>query len=230
MKPINDTDLEQLSAYIDGELSDSERRFFQKRLANDAELRAFCERAWIASTVLKAQPFQLMPANSSEQICTRCTEPVSRFNMPLRLVAAFATLALVTGLGYQLMKPSEQSQTVVLQPPPPVSSDMQAAPVQSVAQNTARPEISQSAVAPSAPINESANSQIVNQDNPAQFALNEATRSKSWPKSNQAMDEYLTRHNQMIGASASNGLVSYAQIIAEPEPSEPSQAAQDQDQ
>ena len=49
MKPITETDLEQLSAYIDGELSDSERRFFQKRLCNDAELRAACERAWIAS-------------------------------------------------------------------------------------------------------------------------------------------------------------------------------------
>ena len=49
MKPITETDLEQLSAYIDGELSDSERRFFQKRLSSDVELRAYCERVWIAS-------------------------------------------------------------------------------------------------------------------------------------------------------------------------------------
>ena len=84
MKPISETDLEQLSAYIDGELSDSERRFFQKRLANDADLRAACERAWIASSVLKSQPMRLMPAGSADSICAQCQPESNAVKAPWR--------------------------------------------------------------------------------------------------------------------------------------------------
>ena len=113
MKPISENDLEQLSAYIDGELSDSERRFFQKRLANDEALRAYCERAWIASSVLKSQPFQLMPADSAGRICARCEAPAGRFKLPVRLVASFSALALVAALGYQLLQPADTAVAVV---------------------------------------------------------------------------------------------------------------------
>jgi hypothetical protein len=58
--------------------------------------------------------------------------------------------------------------------------------------------------------------QLAAQDNPTQFELNETTRSKSWPTSNQDMDGYLARHNEMIGSNANNGLISYAQILTEP--------------
>ena len=45
MKPISETDLEQLSAYIDGELHGSERRFFEKRLTADPALLLGSRRA-----------------------------------------------------------------------------------------------------------------------------------------------------------------------------------------
>lgn len=220
MKPINDSDLEQVSAFIDGELSDSERRFFQKRLCNDAELRAYCERAWIASSVLKSQPFQLMPANSAEKIFAQCDDsPVTeRFKWPLRLVASFGALALVAGLGLQLMKPSAPTNVEVVKNTESTAMPAVIESSQSVA-DARKPE---NAVAGPKPVNASAkrkpvaNAQQVALDNPSQFELNEATRSKSWPTSNQGMDEYLTRHNQMIGSNANNGLVSYAQILTEP--------------
>jgi negative regulator of sigma E activity len=222
MKPINENDLEQVSAFIDGELSDSERRFFQKRLCNDAELRAYCERAWIASSVLKSQPFQLMPINSAEQICQQCEAPATSFKFPLRLVASLGAFALITGLGFQLMKSTEPLDATIVKAPSPVALP---AVVSSTVPNTnnALGEIEQLTHVSTAvkPINSSAlpsatkNIQQVAQDNPSQFELNEVTRSKTWPTSNQDMDEYLARHNQMIGSNANNGLISYAQILTE---------------
>ena len=222
MKPINENDLEQVSAFIDGELSDSERRFFQKRLCNDAQLRAFCERAWIASSVLKSQPFQLMPINSAEQICAQCETPAASFKFPLRLVASFGALALVAGLGLQLMKPSEPSIASLVKKPNSVvvpAEVLTTAPETNNALldleqithvNTTIKQVNSSAL-PSA----AQNTQLATQDNPSQFELNEATRSKTWPASNHDMDEYLARHNQMIGSNANNGLISYAQILSE---------------
>lgn len=222
MKPINENDLEQVSAFIDGELSDSERRFFQKRLCNDAQLRAFCERAWIASSVLKSQPFQLMPINSAEQICAQCETPAASFKFPLRLVASFGALALVAGLGMQLMKPSEPSIASLVKNPNSVvvqAEVLTTAPETNNALldleqithvNTTIKQVNSSALHSAAQ-----NAQLATQDNPSQFELNEATRSKTWPASNQDMDEYLARHNQMIGSNANNGLISYAQILSE---------------
>jgi negative regulator of sigma E activity len=219
MKPINENDLEQVSAFIDGELSDSERRFFQKRLCNDAELREYCERAWIASSVLKSQPFQLMPSNSADQICAKCEAPNTPFKISLRLVASFGALALVAGLGLQLLKPSEPLNIAIEDSSSSAPISAVIASGNSIAVADKPTEISDD----SKPVKVDATStskkaslQFASQDSPAQFELNEATRSKSWPTSNQGMDEYLIRHNQMIGSNANNGLISYAQILTEP--------------
>jgi hypothetical protein len=59
--------------------------------------------------------------------------------------------------------------------------------------------------------------QVVAVDDPSKFELNEATRSKSWPKRDQAMDDYLARHNQMTGSNTGNDLISYAQMLSAPE-------------
>jgi len=216
MKPISETDLEQLSAYIDGELSDSERRFFQKRLANDTDLRAACERAWIASSVLKSQPMRLMPAGSAESLCAQCQPESNAVKAPWRLVASFAALALVAGLAYQLMPGSEA----------PAAGDpmiAQKAPVPSPAPNAtelAPASVQKASTKPTATaaVKSAAQSeQIAAVDDPTRFELNEATRSKSWPKSDQAMDDYLARHNQMTGSNTGNDLISYAQLLSAPE-------------
>lgn len=234
MKPINEIDLEQLSAYIDGELSDSERRFFQKRLANDESLRAYCERAWIASSVLKSQPFQLMPSDSAGRICVQCEAPPSRFSKPLRLVASFGALALVAALGYQLLPSSEQAQPSALaqtQDVKPAEKASEPAPriTQTGKPAIAAVEVTDSRVAKVPGPAQDPDARVAGNDDPSQFELNESTRARSWPKSGQNMEDYLVRHNEMIGSNANGGLVSYAQILAEPEPDPSVQAAQDKE-
>lgn len=216
MKPISETDLEQLSAYIDGELSDSERRFFQKRLASDAELRAACERAWIASSVLKSQPMRLMPAGTAEAICAQCQPEANGLKTPWRLAASFAALAMVAGLAYQLMPspeaPVADSRMIAQQTPVPPPAPAVAEALTEPARNeTAKPAVTES-VKPAGPPQ-----QIAAVDDPARFELNEATRSKSWPKRDQAMDDYLARHNRMTGSNTGNDLISYAQMLSAPE-------------
>ena len=217
MKPISESDLEQLSAYIDGELSDSERRFFQKRLAADAGLRAACERAWIASAVLRSQPIRLMPAGSAEAICTGCPDKAPSA-VRWRIAASFAAAVVAVGLGLQWW-PSGQSQTaaprLVVAPiapqtavPAPVVHTQPAAATARVATVSKPPASVQARVAalPAA-----------DTGNPSQFALNEAVLAKSWPKRDAAMQDYLVRHNRMAGNAAGNDLISYAELLAEPQ-------------
>ncbi len=240
MKPISDTDLEQLSAYLDGELSDSERRFFQKRLSNDAELRAYCERVWIASSVLKSQPLQIMPENSADLICSQCNDTNKHVAMSVRWVASFGAIALVAVIGFQLIKPTPEasnsiaktsSPAVVIDEKSPVfTAQLPDAPLQTASKQSIN---SSNTPSPTTLPAKSSNKaiQMASQNDPAQFELNESTRSKTWPRSNQGMDDFLARHNQMIDANASNGLISYAQILtdqelSESEPSAPQQADQ----
>lgn len=233
MKPISENDLEQLSAYIDGELSDSERRFFQKRLANDEALRACCERAWIASSVLKSQPFQLMPADSAGLICAQCEPSARRSVLPLRMVASFGALALVAALGYQLLQPADTVQPTLAATPDASPAMVTIGPIQAVADSgkpAVAPGVPDVRVKPVAKQVPSEDAKLLAQDDPAQFELNEATRSKSWPTSSQGMQDYVVRHNEMIGANAGNGLVSYAQILAEPEQGSTAQNDQDKAQ
>ncbi len=228
MKPITDTDLEQLSAYLDGELSDSERRFFQKRLSADAALREACERAWLASSVLKAQPFQLMPASSAAQICAQCPGSESASRGPWRMVASVAALAVVLGLGYQLNRDAapgfdapmqaqtlpQVSPTAVLEPSLGLDSKLNSNP--EIGPTAVKKAPAQAIARNASPSGNTLQSEAVATD-PTQFVLNDAARSKSWPKRDQAMDDYLARHNQMTDAAAGSDLITYAQWVSEPE-------------
>ena len=221
MKPITETDLEQLSAYIDGELSDSERRFFQKRLSSDVELRAYCERIWIASSVLKSQPFQILPNNCADIIGSQCEQKPSFVFTPMRLVASLGAIAVVVGIGMQVMKPTEMSTNNVVQtitspttssPTLVVESPSIAQTTPTIANETSNKSLQNTNAIPASGLD---NKPLLAQTDPSQFELNENTRSKSWPRSNQGMDDYLVRHNQMVDANSSNGLISYAQILTD---------------
>lgn len=221
MKPITDTDLEQLSAYLDGELSDSERRFFQKRLCADASLREACERAWLASSVLKAQPFKLMPASSAEQICAQCPSAEHSMRKPWRMVASVAALAVVLGLGYQLSRDAAPSLDSPLQAQTIPQTPSVAQPETNAAPNNEPTSInhgSSQAIASNATASSKVSPSQVLPDDPTQFVLNDAARAKSWPKRDQAMDDYLARHHQMTDVAAGSDLITYAQWVSEPEP------------
>ena len=225
MKPISETDLEQLSAYIDGELSDSERRFFQKRLAADPDLRAACERAWIASSVLRSQPIALMPATSAEAICAACPEQRSGPGN-WRMAASFAAAVVAVALGLQWW-PAGQTQAPAarvatspqpaqpLAPLPRAQTPPGAQPMQVAAAKpvTARPGKPAAAPGPDS-------------GDPSGFALNEAVLAKTWPQRDAAMQDYLIRHNRMAGNAAGNDLISYAELLAEPQPEAAGQESQ----
>lgn len=220
MKPISETDLEQLSAYIDGELSDSERRFFQKRLSSDTELRAACERAWIASSILKSQPIQLMPTSCAEAICAQCEDRIQT-NVPWRLVASVAAVALAFGLGIQWLPSGQQPKAILAQTTTVSARQIPAPEASPKALQTETPLLATTPVkVVSVPAKPAASSLPIAQgtDNPSEFALNEAVLAKSWPQRDAAMQGYLIRHNQMAGNSAGNDLISYAELLAEPQP------------
>jgi anti-sigma factor RsiW len=220
MKPINENDLEQLSAYIDGELSDSERRFFQKRLASDETLRAYCERAWIASSVLKSQHIQLMPIDGADRICMQCEPLPRRFKASWSMVASFGAMALVAALGYQLLLPASPHQTEIAQTVDVAqtkNSDSKIAAVPDAPKPTSVQAIDVVADKSVKSLKPTSDSGLLASSDPSQFELNEETRSTSWPKRVQGMDDYVVRHNEMAGARAGNGLVSYAQMLAQPE-------------
>ena len=60
--------LEQLSAWMDGELPADEARFLQRRLANDVALREQWERWQVASACLKREPVHAMDPGLADRI------------------------------------------------------------------------------------------------------------------------------------------------------------------
>ncbi len=68
MTAIDPQLLEQLSAWMDGELPADEARFLQRRLANDVALREQWERWQVASACLKREPVRAMDPGLAERI------------------------------------------------------------------------------------------------------------------------------------------------------------------
>jgi hypothetical protein len=95
----NDSLMEQLSAYMDGELPEAEARFLQRRLEHDLQLRALWSRMQVASTCIKGQPWLPMRESIANQVqaeigrsaSTRIRRPMLRW----ALAASVAALAVV---------------------------------------------------------------------------------------------------------------------------------------
>lgn len=68
MTAIDPKLLEQLSAWMDGELPADEARFLQRRLRNDLALREQWERWQVASACLRGQPVRRMAPNLPDRI------------------------------------------------------------------------------------------------------------------------------------------------------------------
>lgn len=70
MTAIDSQLLEQLSAWMDGELPADEARFLQRRLGNDVALREQWERWQIASACLRRAPVRVMDADLADRIAS----------------------------------------------------------------------------------------------------------------------------------------------------------------
>jgi len=75
MTAIDPQLLEQLSAWMDGELPADEARFLQRRLRNDVALREQWERWQLASACLHGQPVRTMDADLPARIAAGITGP-----------------------------------------------------------------------------------------------------------------------------------------------------------
>ena len=95
MTAIDPKLLEQLSAWMDGELPADEARFLQRRLHNDSALREQWERWQIASACLRGQPVRRVDADLADRIAAGIGEAA---NDPQVRRPKFAWLASAAAL------------------------------------------------------------------------------------------------------------------------------------
>ena len=99
MTPIEPRLLEQLSAWMDGELPADEARFLQRRLANDVALREQWERWQLAADCLKGHPVRLQDAALAGRIQSAIAAgPQRRPASGLGWLASAAVIALAAVL------------------------------------------------------------------------------------------------------------------------------------
>lgn len=99
MTPIDPQLLEQLSAWMDGELPSDEARFLQRRLRNDVALREQWERWQLASACLNREPVHAMAGDLPRRIAAAIADagmqaPARRPRMAWLASAAALVLAV----------------------------------------------------------------------------------------------------------------------------------------
>lgn len=136
MTAIDPRILEQLSAWMDGELPADEARFLQRRLHNDVALREQWERWQLASACLRGQPVRPMPrelpARIADATAAAANDAESRRPRMAWLASAAALVvaaALLPGmLAVDTVGPAPPSTAVARMPAPaPVSPATQIA-------------------------------------------------------------------------------------------------------
>ena len=243
MNSLDEKICQQLCAYMDGELPESEMRFLQRRLEHDAELRAKWERMQMAADCLKGHPLRPMAGNLCERIdagIRRDQAPAKRQRSPMgwAVAASVAALAMVLtpALLHHGSRPSASVAVNAALPVNPVASpgsaDLVAMPAAASA-TAASPPVLVSSVPPAATgaaaILASTDRQGAAQrspmplsaQSPSDFPLIENGDKKGWPRSglpgmadDPALEAYLVRHNQMVADDGLGGFVPYVDVVA----------------
>lgn len=243
MNIATDTILEQLSAFMDGELPDAEARFLQRRIQADPQLQARWARMQVASSCIKGQPWRparhglcVGVAQAIESKTTRATR-----NGFLRWGVAASLVALAVLIGPRL----------VTSVPAPAGSVATAAPAQAADHLIASPGsadlVATRTAAADSPIDEPAPSAAaavmasgsvalvasnapastvesplpLSAQSPTEFPLVDGGDKRSWPRSglaqatdDPALEAYLVRHNQMLANDGLGGFVPYLDVVA----------------
>lgn len=204
MNPHDQKLLEDLCAWIDGELPPDQARFLERRIANEPALQARVERWQLASASLRGQPLRLMPAGLADKVAAAIrAEPAPRrahgWPWAAGIAAALIGLALLPGLGGQGNDPGL--------PPAPELARTQA-PLQPALPDAAAIRVSP---VPREDIRELA----------AGLAGEPAARP--WPRSplaqdDRAMEAYLVRHNALMASDGLGGFMPYVDVVAHGEP------------
>jgi hypothetical protein len=102
----NFRDIENLSAYLDGQLSDSESKRLQARLDSDPELDSVLRDLSSARNILKALPKRKSPKNFTlTRKMVGLKPPLPRTYPLFRLATIFATLFLVFSFSVNALSP-----------------------------------------------------------------------------------------------------------------------------
>lgn len=233
MNTLDDKICEQLSAWMDGELSREEAMFLERRLQHDEALQAMYSRLQMTSACMKGQSARLMPNTLCANIRQALAEesPQKKSRSPIFAWAAAASLALAAIVFVPGMMQNDSgsepafanNSETVLSPNTPAtfaSADLIANSETTV--GTSLVASSASSIPPITPaINPSSTETAPGVMSPEDFPLVVSTEKKSWPRSpvnansDPALEAYLVRHNQMMAQDGMGGFVPYVDVVAQ---------------
>lgn len=203
MTPIDRELLEQLCAWMDGELPAEEARFLQRRLEHDPALRAQWERWQLASACLRGQPVRTMPSDLCNRVAAAvAAEPARGRRWPWLAAVAAAMLVAVLLPRLSLRDPGQFE----LAPGATLAEVPATAPV---------PAALEPLPAPASPVERLPSVR--------DFPLAEAGGRKPWPRSplvpdEGAMSDYLVRHNALMAEDGLGGFMPYVDVVAHEQP------------
>ena len=200
--------LEQLCAWMDGELPPDEARFLQRRLERDADLRAQWERWQLASACLRGQPVRAMPADLCERVAAAVAAepPARRSRWPW--VTGVAAAVLVAVLLPRMLARDPGTGT------PAPEARLAEVPA---AVSRQEPALLPAGTAPVSPVE--------TLPSVRDFPLADSGMRKPWPRSpvapdDRAMEDYLVRHNALMAEDGLGGFMPYVDVVAHEQPAE----------
>ena len=233
MNTLDDKICEQLSAWMDGELSKDEAMFLERRLQHDEALQALYSRMQIGSSYMKGHSARLMPNALCANIKRALEEEVApnRSRRPLFAWAAaasiaFAAVVFVPGMMQNTQAPlptiANNNETVstsnssatfasadlIANSPSTISTSVVSSNLTSV--TSTKPVVK--------PVSVEA---VAGVESPENFPLNVSSENKAWPRSpvnansDPALEAYLVRHNQMMAQDGMGGFVPYVDVVAQ---------------
>lgn len=243
MSKSQDDVIEQLSAFMDGELPEAEARFLLRRLEHDAGLREAWARMQLGAQCLHAQAWQPVAAGFAERVAAGIgAEPAAAARRPLlrwAVAASVAALALV--MGPRMLQPTAAPAPAFAEAPAAADEMRIPSPASADLVAMRRPSPA-SAPAPTAPARDVADAPLVAttssasdrasplplsataEASPSDFPLVETGEERRWPRSDLAsadsdpsIEAYLVRHNQMMASDGLGGFVPYVDVVSTPQ-------------
>ncbi len=231
MNNLDDKICEQLSAWMDGELSRDEAMFLERRLQHDPALQAMYSRLQMTSACMKGHSARLMPASLCSNIKLALAEEVSskKSRKPLFAWAAAASMAFAA----IVFVPGMMQNTAVPEPKFAANADPASGPIATPSFASADLIASAStdavntsvSTSPSTPMPVTSNrttiETVAGVESPENFPLNVSSEKRSWPRSavntnsDPALEAYLVRHNQMMAQDGMGGFVPYVDVVAQ---------------
>lgn len=125
---VSQRDIEQLSAYLDSELSDKEKRKLEARLSSEPELREILANLRRTSEALGRMP-QVRAPRSYRLTPEMAGQPAPAFRPgPMRLATAVVAAAFVVLVGVDALQNAGAGRLSFAGAPAPALSEMQSAP------------------------------------------------------------------------------------------------------